>query len=154
MLQQSKGDTGIKDKEVECLFMFLHFHVCLCPQVLKPVVSPEVSHGRGNRRLINFSLSGTFPSFSASLYLHTQGSVQSHALTSLDPFPLNRHQCHVSVVSLMFYANIFLMSCNNIGGEHTALVYTSGKYYSLLELHGLQYKYCIYNAHSVMSMLI
>jgi len=31
----------------------------VCPQVLKPVVSPEVNHGLGNRRLINFSLSGT-----------------------------------------------------------------------------------------------
>ncbi|KAM4718421.1 LOW QUALITY PROTEIN: E3 ubiquitin-protein ligase HECW1-like [Anableps anableps] len=28
-----------------------------CPPVLKPVVSPEVNHGLGNRRLINFSLS-------------------------------------------------------------------------------------------------
>ncbi|XP_038157644.1 E3 ubiquitin-protein ligase HECW1 isoform X2 [Cyprinodon tularosa] len=28
-----------------------------CPAVLKPVVSPEVNHGLGNRRLINFSLS-------------------------------------------------------------------------------------------------
>ncbi|MED6275261.1 hypothetical protein CHARACLAT_024771, partial [Characodon lateralis] len=28
------------------------------PPVSKPVVSPEVNHGLGNRRLINFSLSG------------------------------------------------------------------------------------------------
>ncbi|MEQ2225980.1 E3 ubiquitin-protein ligase HW1, partial [Ilyodon furcidens] len=27
------------------------------PPVSKPVVSPEVNHGLGNRRLINFSLS-------------------------------------------------------------------------------------------------
>lgn len=47
--------------------------ICLCPQVLKPVVSPEVNHGLGNRRLINFSLSGKIPtsiflSFHPSLY--------------------------------------------------------------------------------------
>uniref|UniRef100_A0A3Q3J4J4 HECT-type E3 ubiquitin transferase n=1 Tax=Monopterus albus TaxID=43700 RepID=A0A3Q3J4J4_MONAL len=36
---------------------FLAVPVCLCLQVLKPVVSAEVNHGMGNRRLINFSLS-------------------------------------------------------------------------------------------------
>ncbi len=50
----------------ECLFMFFFLRTvfnssCLSllgPQVLKPVVSPEVNSGLGNRRLINFSLSG------------------------------------------------------------------------------------------------
>ncbi|XP_029314123.1 E3 ubiquitin-protein ligase HECW1 [Cottoperca gobio] len=36
---------------------FLTLLVYLYPQVFKPVVSPEVNHGLGNRRLINFSLS-------------------------------------------------------------------------------------------------
>lgn len=96
------------------LFIWRQFWslISLCPQVLKPVVSPEVNHGLGNRRLINFSLSGTmltsiflsfhpFPyCFSPELEGHLI-SVRSHTLSSPDsslPPQLSVNMCQFCVV--------------------------------------------------------
>uniref|UniRef100_A0A3Q1F2J8 HECT-type E3 ubiquitin transferase n=1 Tax=Acanthochromis polyacanthus TaxID=80966 RepID=A0A3Q1F2J8_9TELE len=54
MLQKRKEDAAIE--ELQGLIVF-SCRSSLYLQVLKPVVSPEVNHGLGNRRLINFSLS-------------------------------------------------------------------------------------------------
>lgn len=56
----------------------------LCPQVLKPVVSPEVNHGLGNRRLINFSLSGRTPT---SVFIFPPIPVLLYSYTPPTPDP-------------------------------------------------------------------
>lgn len=103
---------------IECVFMFFSFEgssevfICLCPQVLKPVVSPEVNHGLGNRRLINFSLSGTIPTsfflsfhpspycFSPELEGHLISAFTHIVLTWLFPTTTALSICVSSVLSM------------------------------------------------------